>query len=178
MVAEKVCTGCKELKPLNAFYRNKGTHDGYTSECKICRLARTKRYQATEQGQATTQAYNKSEAGRINQRKAAAKHRKTEKRRISNRRNDIKRSGTEQRKASHNEASIRYRKRHPHKVKAQSAVNVAVKKGVLPHVKTLKCTDCGNPAQQYDHWQGYDNHNWLNVQPVCIKCHSLRHRPS
>ena len=31
---------------------------------------------------------------------------------------------------------------------------------------------CGNPAQSYDHWRGYDTP--LDVQAVCFKCHGKR----
>ena len=32
----KVCTRCKQVKPLNAFYRNKSKKDGHESYCKEC----------------------------------------------------------------------------------------------------------------------------------------------
>jgi 5-methylcytosine-specific restriction endonuclease McrA len=32
----KACTKCREMKPLNDFYRNKNKRDGHESRCKIC----------------------------------------------------------------------------------------------------------------------------------------------
>jgi hypothetical protein len=39
----KRCSSCKELKPLDAFYRAAGMKDGHRSECKVCNLAAKKR---------------------------------------------------------------------------------------------------------------------------------------
>lgn len=37
----KICNNCKETKPLNAFYKEKGMKDGHRSECKDCRDKKT-----------------------------------------------------------------------------------------------------------------------------------------
>ena len=173
---KKRCSRCHQVKPLTEFYRHKNTYDGHTSECKVCNLARTKKYQATEQGKTAIKAYNQSERGKTVQKKARIKSNKTEKRKISNKRSDVKRRGTDKRRTSGNEASAHYRESHPNRVKARILVNLNVRKGILPHVTTLKCIDCGNNAEQYDHHKGYDKKNWLNIQPVCMKCHVTRHR--
>lgn len=36
----KICGTCKELKPLNEFYKNKYNKDGLTYFCKACRRKR------------------------------------------------------------------------------------------------------------------------------------------
>jgi len=55
--------------------------------------------------------------------------------------------------------------------KAINAVQRAVKKGILPLVKTLICVDCGRPGECYDH-RDYDKP--LDVVPVCRKCNYKR----
>lgn len=55
--------------------------------------------------------------------------------------------------------------------KARSMVNVEVKAGRMPRVHTLKCTDCNNTAQCYDH---RDYLKPLYVQPVCRRCNKKR----
>lgn len=40
----KKCTKCGEIKPLNEFYRNKASKDGYRSDCKDCCAARKKKW--------------------------------------------------------------------------------------------------------------------------------------
>lgn len=54
---------------------------------------------------------------------------------------------------------------------AHTAVNLAVKRGELPPVKTLLCADCGAPACDYDH---RDYAKPLEVDPVCRKCNRAR----
>lgn len=58
---------------------------------------------------------------------------------------------------------------------AVSAVNVAVKKGILPHISERKCEDCGEQANEYHH-ESYDEDKWLDVTPLCFTCHKIRHR--
>jgi hypothetical protein len=55
--------------------------------------------------------------------------------------------------------------------KAIAAVAKAVKKGILPSVKTLICVDCGKPSECYDH---RDYNKPLDVVPVCRKCNFRR----
>lgn len=47
----------------------------------------------------------------------------------------------------------------------------AVSVGLLPLAKSLKCADCGNPAECYDH---RDYNRPLDVEPVCIACNLKR----
>lgn len=66
-----------------------------------------------------------------------------------------------------------YRSR-PHVVARERAggiVSSAVKNGALPRVKTLKCVDCGEPAQCYDH---RDYSKPLDVVPTCYGCNAKR----
>jgi hypothetical protein len=55
--------------------------------------------------------------------------------------------------------------------KAIYQVQKAVKKGILPNVKTLMCVDCGKFGQCYDH---RDYNKPLDVVPVCKKCNYRR----
>lgn len=64
--------------------------------------------------------------------------------------------------------------RYPERWMARSKVKSAVKTGKLKRVKDCLCFDCGKPAKEYDHYEGYNEENWLNVQAVCIPCHKKR----
>ena len=55
--------------------------------------------------------------------------------------------------------------------KAIALVLAAVKKGILPPVKTLTCVDCGKPARVYEH---RDYNKPLEVEPVCNGCNIKR----
>jgi hypothetical protein len=58
------------------------------------------------------------------------------------------------------------------RIRAYEMVRCAVKNGKLPRLDgTIKCTDCGKPAELYEH------HNYnkpLDVEPVCRKCNANR----
>jgi hypothetical protein len=56
-------------------------------------------------------------------------------------------------------------------LKAQVKVYYAVKKGILPPVRTLKCVDCGKPATVYEH---RDYNKPLDVVPTCSSCNFKR----
>lgn len=51
------------------------------------------------------------------------------------------------------------------------AVLSAIRRGDLPHPKTLPCADCGRPAHSYDH---RDYNKPLEVDPVCQHCNHRR----
>lgn len=68
----------------------------------------------------------------------------------------------------------RHRDGHPDHMRARWAVNNAVQVGRLPKVKTLACLDCGAIAQEYDHYLGYSEVHWYDVEPVCTSCHGRR----
>lgn len=36
MIAEKMCTKCKTVKPVTEFYKNRNSKDGYHHSCKEC----------------------------------------------------------------------------------------------------------------------------------------------
>lgn len=64
--------------------------------------------------------------------------------------------------------------RYPERDKARVAVARAKKAGRLPKASDLLCVDCGRQAQEYDHYLGYNEEHWLDVQPVCKPCHERR----
>jgi hypothetical protein len=59
-------------------------------------------------------------------------------------------------------------------VEANRTINAAINRGDLPKAKTLTCTDCGEPAHDYDH---RDYTKPLVVAPVCRPC-NLRRGPA
>lgn len=59
----------------------------------------------------------------------------------------------------------------PVRQRAYAAVARAVRKGDLPHPKSLNCVDCGFPAAHYDH---RDYGKPLVVDAVCRNCNHRR----
>ena len=71
------------------------------------------------------------------------------------------------------ERKRRDRERHPEKVKARNKVNYRVYARKWVRAAFFKCSDCDSQAQCYHH---EDYSLWWSVEPLCHKCHGLRHR--
>ena len=63
---------------------------------------------------------------------------------------------------------------HPDRQHARSAIHDLTKSGRLAPATAYRCAGCGAPAQEYDHYLGYEPRYWLCVQPVCRRCHAGR----
>lgn len=59
--------------------------------------------------------------------------------------------------------------------KASAEVAYAVQRGDLTHISKQTCLYCGEQAEHYHH-DSYDPENWLNVVPLCRKCHLEYHK--
>jgi hypothetical protein len=64
-----------------------------------------------------------------------------------------------------------WQKNHIEIYKAQKQVYYAIRRGQIPKAKTLICVKCGQQAKEYHHYKGYLKENWLDVIPLCKKCH-------
>lgn len=60
----KICTKCKENKPLEDYYKDAKAKNGRTAECKSCIIVRNKKYAKTDKGKATHAKYRKSNKGK------------------------------------------------------------------------------------------------------------------
>lgn len=58
--------------------------------------------------------------------------------------------------------------------KAHAAVGTEIRKGRMPHPKTLRCLGCNGQAQLYHH-ESYRPEDHLRVVPLCRKCHRQHH---
>lgn len=151
----KLCPKCQQIKPLSEFHKNRGHKDGLQYRCKSC-----------------VKAYSQTSNGKIVIRKAVARYHKTSKGKAVQSKAFAKWQKTPKGKA----AIKRYNDRHPNYIKATNAVNNAIKADKLPRADTRLCYYCPKPAQEYHHWHGYEPECWMNVVPICIKCHKKEHR--
>jgi hypothetical protein len=71
--------------------------------------------------------------------------------------------------------SRRRREKYPEICKAQGVVNRSVKKGTILSARCFNCFKCGKQAEAYHHHLGYSPEHWLDVVPVCKKCHVIIH---
>jgi len=152
-IQTKRCSKCKQIKPLSEFHKDRKAKNGFFCWCKICNCERVRKYAQTEKGKTKNKQYAQSE-----KRKANMKHYCQSKKGKTNYK--------------------RYYIRYPERLKAKSAANHAIRSGKLPRANTRLCRYCSKPAQQWHHWHGYEPEHWLDVIPVCRKCHILCHKKS
>lgn len=65
--------------------------------------------------------------------------------------------------------------RSPEQQRARDAVVRAVRNGQLAPITTRACAECCVPARHYHHHLGYAAEHWLNVRPLCSRCHKRAH---
>ncbi len=75
----KVCTKCKENKPLEEYYKDSRAKDGRRPECKGCHNAMKKKYNKSDKGKTTKAEYRESDKGKLVYAKANAEYRKSDK---------------------------------------------------------------------------------------------------
>ena len=126
---------------MSEFRKDRSKKDGHKSHCKICCKEYDKEYQQTEEGKVAIL-------------RAIKKYQKTEK-------------GKATKKRAIQKANLTY----PKVFKANTAVNNAIRDGKLIKPKTLQCHYCSVPAIEYHHHKGYEPEFWLDVIPICQKCH-------
>jgi len=153
----KVCSKCQQEKPLSEFHNNSNSKDGKHWWCKQCR----KEYRQTERGREVdrraSKKYARTPKGREVRRKALRKYAKTEKG-----------------KQVYERAYKKYHEQNKDRKRAHWKVFQAVQKGILPHISTQTCNRCGAPAIHYHH-HSYKPEHWLDVKPLCHKCHVIEH---
>ena len=165
----KICTNCKQIKPLDSFHKQSRSKDGRRSICKQCRGIKSRSASHKELGRKRNRKYRRTEKGKENRRQYQIEYRNDG----DGREAQMRYQQSENGKIAHRRSVYADRKRYPQKAKARDAVNNAVRSGKLPHAKSLDCVKCGKGARHYHHHNGYERKFWLDVVPVCITCHNL-----
>ncbi len=122
---------------------------------KLCRIIYDKRYRESMKGKIAQRRHRKTEKGKITHRKAVHNYRQTEKGKVA-----------------HCKESTRYHTRHPEQRKAGHTIMTAIRANRLTHPDTLSCYYCPAQAKEYHHNKGYAKKHWLDVVPVCQRCHT------
>jgi len=173
----KHCPCCDADKLLSAFHKNRSTRDGYHVYCKQCRLIKQRAYRATEGGKAKDRRYAQSPKGKAASRRMHQRRKKKpnypEQKHAARKRYRATKKGRIYRK----KALRKYRKNHQRENRARVEVMIAVRSGDLPPITSKQCIWCGEQADEYHHWHGYEEKHWLDVIPLCIKCHGKAHTP-
>ena len=176
-IISKLCSKCKETKPVTNFYRNKTGHCYYASVCKECEKARSKSPERRTYNKEYLKAYHKRPEVIANwtsktTRELARKYRATPKRKEHTKQYEAN-LNVRKRRAF---LSAERRRKKPAHYRARQFVTNHVQWGKLPRASTLKCIKCNRPANQYHHHKGYAKEYWLDVVPMCQSCHSITQR--
>lgn len=169
----KKCSKCQQVKDLSEFHKNRAMRDGYQHYCKGCSKQASNRYWSTPEGKA-----RKAEKDQRHYRKTYSTRDGRKRLLERNRRFAETEAGRAMRariysKWLRSEKGKRYRQEKYRSLigKAWLAVHTATANGALPRARTLKCSHCTHRADGYHHHRGYAREFWLDVVPLCTKCH-------
>ena len=153
--AAKLCTKCREAKPLENFYQNPRMKDGYFSACKTCsKRDAMRRYWRRLQDPESAAAFRAQACLRSKLWRESNSHDPEKKRAWS----------------------LAYYYRNRHKIAAQRKLQRAVARGDV--AKPSDCSWCSATPAPRDlhghHASGYDKP--LEVEWICCSCRDIAHR--
>lgn len=156
----KVCNRCGETKPLSEYYKHKQMSDGHLNQCKTCVKARVAKHR--EENIDAIREYDRNRPNH-KERVEATKQRYKKYRQLAD----------PEWLEKDRQRIRKYRANNPEKYKAQSAVNHAVRDGVLE--KPDSCSRCDSTEGIQGHHWSYKEEHWLDVIWLCPKCHAEEH---
>lgn len=196
----KRCTKCGERKPRTDFYRQRRNKDGLRPRCIPCTKedqqsdsyqdaqrnywaskkgkAARKRYWKSDAKKATAKRWRESKKGQAYESSQRRKEWRYRYNRSAARKASVKRyEQSEKGQRNRKRIAQRHARRFPEKRKAKDTIQNEVKRGRMPRATELVCANCGSAAEHYHHHLGYAKKHWLDVIPVCAKCHRQEASP-
>lgn len=176
----KQCSRCKEWKSESDFSKNKARPGGLSEYCRKCFSDYKKEYRKQPSVKEKEAKYSKEHADReknyLYQRSDKYLNYIYHRRRTEEARQYYVDYMREHRKKPEVKAKINEYKRRTFqrdkiKFSARYAVQKQVREGKMPPVKSLKCARCDRQAQGYHHYLGYEKEHWLDIEPLCARCH-------
>jgi len=148
----KVCSRCREEKPITNFNKNRCRPDGLQSQCKACSRFNDRLYYTRNKKRynARCQSYNQThqEERKIHDRQYRLEH-----------------------KEKYSEYFKQYKKNHPIRLKAKDAVVNAIKSGKLIRPDRCSNLECNKVCKPEGHHWSYLEEHWLDVEWLCKSCH-------
>ena len=177
----KTCSKCHVEKPFAQFNKKKKGKHGIDSICNSCKSTYYKAYyQKNKPYMADRAKEYHAKYGLTPQ--AKGEKREYDKQRYSDNPKAAKERAarwakTENGRQYRRKLSSKMRRKYPDRVAARNAVYRARKQGKIPEFRELPCHICGKQAQSYHHHKGYSRKHWLDVLPICRKCHNDTENP-
>lgn len=160
---DKQCVRCLEVKDTTEFPANKRNKDGLQGTCRECFNERQRAYYKRG-GKAVQESYRSTERGNQTYMDAKVNYEKSDK----GIRTRLNQKESKRKSIPRVQRSEENRKQQD---AARNAVNGKIRLGHLQNAKSYPCYICGKPAQEYHHHKGYAKENFLDIMPVCIRCH-------
>lgn len=162
----KICSLCQEEKPESEFYtRNRRGEKDLQSRCKICFKKVMKDIYDKQGGREKMQKYRKTPRG------IDVHGRARERYENSKRGKETRKKYNEKFKELSGSWAKRTKSERRKQVAARNAIGSAIRFKRMPSARNFACIECGKQAQEYHHHKGYAQEYWLDVVPMCIKCH-------
>lgn len=156
----KTCWGCKNAKPFEAFSKCSSSKDGHQKLCKAClsKYNAARNYAPVEDGEKTCPKCQQTlHVSAFGAHKRHRDGRQTVCKKCAAVQCHAYWSSSEERKWKH---------------KARAKVRSEVRAG---RMKPQPCAKCGAARAQAHHHKGYAIEHWLDVEWLCIDCHSKEH---
>ena len=151
----KQCFKCGESKPLSAFYKHPRMADGHVNKCIACN-----RKDVNENRQLKLDYYQEYDRFRGNQSNLSVTEHQEQGWTV-----DVVKTRVERRSE--------YRRKHPERLRANSAVSAAINAGKL--TRPTNCEYCGKECKPQAHHASYADDMQLVVTWLCTKCHGQTH---
>ena len=150
----KQCCTCSTAKASTEFNKHAKNKDGLQPACRACQSVANKAWRTAnpEKANANARAWKAENKEHVNayDREWYANH-----------------------KEQYAVYEANYRAKHPDRIKAKSAVNYAIKTGVLTRPDT--CSACSKESKVIGHHTSYHPRFHLDVVWLCQSCHKLLH---
>lgn len=153
----KQCFKCKEVLPLEQFYRHPQMADGHLNKCKSCTKKDVKRNRDKK-----IDYYQEYDRYRFqNDPRVKQRHKRYAK--------------TPEGKSALYRATKSYRSKYPEKYAAHRKLNKAVANGAI--IKPDVCGRCKKETESiYLHGHHHDYSRPLDVEWICVWCHVEEHK--
>ena len=175
MNKEKLCTKCKEIKPLSEYGRHRIGKDGFRSTCKECHNKENKlwrQFSDKDRAAQIRKIWSIKNQERIREKARQWKEEHKEKVRDQNREQMRQYRLKNKDRFKTTEQSKSQKRPRTEKVICRAKLNIAIQKQII--ARPLNCSRCGSVKKITAHHTDYSQP--LNVKWLCYECHGLEHR--
>lgn len=165
------CSKCASQRPLSEFKLQEGHFHSWCNDC-----CREYRHQQHYKNQETEIEQSREYRKQNKQRLLEADRKRREDEEFRGIRNETAQEWREKNREHIAAYDAQYYVENQNKIRARTAVAVAILQGKLPPARLVVCERCRQvQAAQYHHRNGYDTEYWLDVEALCMMCHGKEH---